>query len=51
MRLIKSKRAISPIFAALILIAIAVIGGIVVYMFTSGTLASMTARARTAGVA
>jgi len=35
-------RAISPIFATLILIAIAVIAGIVVYMFTSGTIASMT---------
>jgi flagellin-like protein len=42
MRLLKSKKAISPIFAALILIAIAVIAGIVVYMFTSGTIASMT---------
>lgn len=42
MRLIKSKKAISPIFASLILIAIAVIAGIVVYMFTSGTIASMT---------
>ena len=41
-RLIKSKKAISPIFASLILIAIAVIAGIVVYMFTSGTIASMT---------
>ena len=41
-KLIKSKKAISPIFASLILIAIAVIAGIVVYMFTSGTIASMT---------
>jgi flagellin-like protein len=38
----KSTRGLSPIFATLILIAIAVIAGIVVYMFTSGTLASMT---------
>jgi len=39
---IKNTKALSPIFATLILIAIAVIAGIVVYMFTSGTLASMT---------
>jgi flagellin-like protein len=38
----KNRRAISPIFATLILIAIAVIAGVVVYMFTSGTLATMT---------
>ena len=38
----KDVRALSPIFAVLILIAIAVIAGIVVYMFTSGTIASMT---------
>jgi len=38
----RSIKAISPIFATLILIAIAVIAGIVVYMFTSGTLATMT---------
>src|SRR4030066_2483260 len=38
----KSTRGLSPIFATLILIAIAVIAGIVVYMFTSGTIASMT---------
>jgi len=37
-RLIRNKKAISPIFATLILIAIAVIAGIVVYMFTSGRL-------------
>jgi flagellin-like protein len=37
-----SRKGISPIFATLILIAIAVIAGVVVYMFTSGTLASMT---------
>ena len=41
-KLIRNKKAISPIFATLILIAIAVIAGIVVYMFTSGTIASMT---------
>jgi len=38
----KNTKAISPIFATLILIAIAVIAGVVVYMFTSGTLAGMT---------
>ena len=42
-RLMKNSKAISPIFATLILIAIAVIAGVVVYMFTSGTLATMTA--------
>lgn len=41
-RLMKNRKAISPIFATLILIAIAVIAGVVVYMFTSGTLATMT---------
>ena len=41
-KLLKSKKAISPIFATLILIAIAVIAGIVVYMFTSGTLGDLT---------
>jgi flagellin-like protein len=41
-KLLRSKKALSPIFAVLILIAIAVIAGIVVYMFTSGTIASMT---------
>ena len=38
----KSTKGLSPIFATLILIAIAVIAGIVVYMFTSGTIATMT---------
>jgi archaeal type IV pilus assembly protein PilA len=38
----RNLRGISPIFATLILIAIAVIAGVVVYMFTSGTLATMT---------
>ena len=38
----RGSRGLSPIFATLILIAIAVIAGIVVYMFTSGTIASMT---------
>ncbi|MGA3290096.1 MAG: archaellin/type IV pilin N-terminal domain-containing protein [Candidatus Bathyarchaeia archaeon] len=42
-RFMKNSKAISPIFATLILIAIAVIAGVVVYMFTSGTLATMTA--------
>jgi len=41
-RLMKNRKAISPIFATLILIAIAVIAGVVVYMFTSGTLSTMT---------
>jgi flagellin-like protein len=41
-RLMKNRKGISPIFATLILIAIAVIAGVVVYMFTSGTLATMT---------
>jgi archaeal type IV pilus assembly protein PilA len=41
-RMMKNRHAISPIFATLILIAIAVIAGVVVYMFTSGTLATMT---------
>ena len=41
-KFVHSIRAISPIFATLILIAISVIAGIVVYMFTSGTLATMT---------
>lgn len=41
-RFIQNRKAISPIFATLILIAIAVIAGVVVYMFTSGTLATMT---------
>jgi len=41
-RFIRNIKAISPIFATLILIAIAVIAGVVVYMFTSGTLATMT---------
>lgn len=36
----KNSKAISPIFATLILIAIAVIAGVVVYMFTSGYLAN-----------
>lgn len=38
----RNTKALSPIFAVLILIAIAVIAGIVVYMFTSGTIASLT---------
>jgi hypothetical protein len=38
----RDAKALSPIFAVLILIAISVIAGIVVYMFTSGTIATMT---------
>jgi flagellin-like protein len=50
MRSFKSNlRAISPIFATLILIAIAVIAGVVVYMFTSGFLAQSTNNAATPG--
>jgi archaeal type IV pilus assembly protein PilA len=41
-KLMKNAKAISPIFATLILIAIAVIAGVVVYMFTSGFLAGNT---------
>jgi flagellin-like protein len=40
-KLRKNAKALSPIFATLILIAIAVIAGIIVYMFTSGTLSAM----------
>jgi len=40
-KLRRNVRALSPIFAVLILIAIAVIAGIVVYMFTSGYLGTM----------
>src|SRR5512136_228146 len=40
-KLRRSTRGLSPIFATLILIAIAVIAGIIVYMFTSGTLSTM----------
>jgi flagellin-like protein len=42
-RFMKNTKAISPIFATLILIAIAVIAGVVVYMFTSVFLAGNTA--------
>ena len=48
-KLLKNSKAISPIFATLILIAIAVIAGVVVYMFVSGTLATMTSGG-TAGI-
>lgn len=41
-RLLRNKKALSPIFATLILIAIAVIAGIVVYMFTSGAIGQFT---------
>jgi flagellin-like protein len=40
-RLRRDIKALSPIFAVLILIAIAVIAGIIVYMFTSGYLGTM----------
>lgn len=40
-KLRRNAKALSPIFAVLILIAIAVIGGIVIYMFTSGYLGTM----------
>ena len=40
-KLRRDVRALSPIFAVLILIAIAVIAGIIVYMFTSGYLGTM----------
>ena len=42
MRLYRNKKALSPIFATLILIAIAVIAGIVVYMFSSGYIGQLT---------
>jgi len=45
MRVSKSKQALSPIFATLILIAIAVIASIIIYLFTTGTVASLTAGA------
>ena len=37
----RNVKALSPIFATLILIAIAVIAGIVVYMFTSGSITQL----------
>lgn len=40
-KLRRNVKALSPIFAVLILIAIAVIAGIIVYMFTSGYLGTM----------
>jgi flagellin-like protein len=40
-KLRRHVKALSPIFAVLILIAIAVIAGIIVYMFTSGYLGTM----------
>jgi flagellin-like protein len=40
-KLQRNAKALSPIFAVLILVAIAVIGGIVIYMFTSGYLGTM----------
>ena len=41
-KLIHNWIGLSPIFATLILIAIAIIAGIVVYTFTSGNVAAMT---------
>ena len=40
-KLRRDVRALSPIFAVLLLIAIAVIAGIIIYMYTSGYMASM----------
>ena len=40
-RILRKQRALSPIFATLILIAITVGAGIMVYMFSSGYLATM----------
>jgi flagellin-like protein len=40
-KLRRDTRALSPIFAVLLLIAIAVIAGIIIYMFTSGYLGTM----------
>lgn len=41
LKFVKNKKGLSPIFAVLILIAITVIAGIVVYMYSSGYLATM----------
>jgi flagellin-like protein len=38
----RNLRGLSPIFATLILVSIVVIASTVVYMFTSGTFATMT---------
>jgi archaeal type IV pilus assembly protein PilA len=46
-KLRRSTKGLSPIFATLILIAIAVIAGIVVYMFTSGFIGSLTGQSAT----
>lgn len=35
------KRALSPVFASLILVAVTVIAGIIVYMYTSGYMSTM----------
>jgi len=40
-KLRRDVRALSPIFAVLLLIAIAVIAGIIIYMYTSGYLSTM----------
>ena len=41
-KFMRNTKAISPIFATLILIAIAIIAGVVVYAFTSGFLSGST---------
>ncbi|MGQ9679979.1 MAG: archaellin/type IV pilin N-terminal domain-containing protein [Candidatus Bathyarchaeia archaeon] len=41
LKFVENKKGLSPIFAVLILIAITVIAGIVVYMYSSGYLATM----------
>jgi flagellin-like protein len=43
-KLRNNKRGLSPILAVLILIAIAVVAGIITYMLTSSYLATMTGR-------
>ena len=40
-KLRRDTKALSPIFAVLLFIAIAVIAGIIIYMFTSGYMSSM----------
>lgn len=47
-KFLKSSKAISPIFATLILIAIVIIAGVVIYMFTSSHYAAMTSGVTTA---
>jgi flagellin-like protein len=40
-RWLRKKRALAPVFATLILVAVTVISGIVVYLFTSGYMTTM----------